>query len=86
MFRIAFEAPDLTLYVNKTSTTPDNLAGALVEGNALIVEAMEYGTRVLTSTIWSGWATVTCASVRWKETLTTSYFRPLRAFVGSLQS
>jgi DNA-binding transcriptional LysR family regulator len=54
MFRIAFEAPDLTLYVNKTSTTPDNLAGALVEGNALIVEAMEYARADLDDLVGMG--------------------------------
>ena len=41
MFRIVLEVPDLTLYVNKTSTTPDNPASAVVEGIALPVKAME---------------------------------------------
>ena len=38
----AFEAPDLTLYVNKTSTTPDNPAGTMVEGISLLVEVIEH--------------------------------------------
>jgi N-methylhydantoinase A len=34
---IVLEAPDLTLYVNKTSTTPDNPARAVVEGISLLL-------------------------------------------------